>query len=380
MKRKDILEHFYKTYVQPKSLLQLQKLDAYIKEHKEELAVDLILSLDKISKKAQEMQTAGTKNNIQYIVYQVLRSEITNGGSTCAIRVYDASWYMDNQQCKTTYDASWALKYLHNFEQDISQEAKRYVNQVFAGDIDIWKQKELEKYIAYIAKLAKYAFSTQHLPDNFDAIKKEEELYIHVGEYKDKSEVVHQHHTTKKEAEVLIEALQEDRKEYMYECYRQLSIEDVDLRQKNFCYADFSHSKLLQDDYRGCTLLGANFKEASIENSDFSYSLLQESNFTDAQIFNVNLRNICAKIESPSSEYWYSPGLTGMNFTKSHLFHVGFQDATIPEATFQEAQLTEVNFTNADLTNANFEGANFTHVDFTGARMEGTVFPEKAPL
>lgn len=280
MKKIEALEHYNENYVEPNRLEKLNKLDEYLEKHKEELAAKFVEAFKNICIKAKCMQKAGNKSKIGYITFSLLRTNILEKKYVYALDAYSNLWFFDRCECQVEYDVNWAFKFLDDFEEELEEKRKHYINKILKPDVEKIKLKEVDLYNERIVKLARYAISEAVRTQAYLDIDKEEVLEVRVGEYKGFSEVVFKEDTRVKDAVAIkrwLEAKYEY--EYVYEVLKNLDLSHGDYEGIDLSYADLRGSNLSNSNFKKCLLVGTNFEGADLSFSDFR----------DANIQGVNL-------------------------------------------------------------------------------------------
>ncbi|MBC2580532.1 hypothetical protein [Clostridium sp. DJ247] len=198
MTREEALQHFQEKYVKIKSDEKIDELKKYYIKNKDELANGFIKSFKDICIKISNMQSAAEKDKIAYINYSILRTNIMDRKYMHLVDAFNKYWYFDIQECSTEYDTSWAFDFLEEFEKELEEIRKLYMNKISAPDIDKIKLKETKLYNQYIIDLAKYSMPEAIKLKEYKEIHKEDIVEIRVGEYRGSSELVYKEQRTMK--------------------------------------------------------------------------------------------------------------------------------------------------------------------------------------
>ncbi|OPZ94413.1 MAG: hypothetical protein BWY74_00587 [Firmicutes bacterium ADurb.Bin419] len=192
MKREEALEHFIENYVKAESSAKMQKLKSYYENNKNTLKDDFIESFRRICVKIKDLQERGKKGKIGYITYSLLRTNIMEGKLVYLIEGFNRLWFFDREECQEEYDVSWAYKFLDEFEAELVEKSKFYLNKITKPDIERFKLKETALYNNLIVEFAKEAMHGASELEELSGILKEEIFEVRVGEYKGASEVVYE--------------------------------------------------------------------------------------------------------------------------------------------------------------------------------------------
>jgi hypothetical protein len=191
MNREEALKQFKEDYVQKKRLEKILELNEYYENNKEKLALEFIESFKNICNKIEKIQIEEKKEAIGYITYSMLLTEIVEHNYVYIVEAFNKLWFLDNEECKVKYDASWAFNFLEELEVEMEAERKLYMSKITAADVEKIKLKEAKYYNCYIIELAKYALENIEELEEFNKLKREEKFQVRVGEYMDVSEIVY---------------------------------------------------------------------------------------------------------------------------------------------------------------------------------------------
>ncbi len=117
---------------------------------------------------------------------------------------------------------------------------------------------------------------------------------------------------------------------------------------------------------------GKNLFEAKLENVNLRNRDLCGANFQMANLIRADLRG-ANLTDALLSARLNRANLSGATLHGSNLIHANLARAKLRDARLQGADLFEATLTNADLTNANLEGAKMEGVDFTDALLKGAI-------
>lgn len=191
MEKGEALEHFIKNYVKTESSVKMQKLKVYSENNKDILIDDFVESFRRICVKIKDMQDKGEKGEIGYITYSLLRTNIMEGKLVYLIEAFNRIWFFDRIECQEEYDVRWAYQFLDEFEAELIEKSKPYLNKIGMPDIERVKLKEIALYNNVVIELAKEAILNASEIKEFSDILKEDVIEIRIGEYKRPSEVIY---------------------------------------------------------------------------------------------------------------------------------------------------------------------------------------------
>jgi len=141
----------------------------------------------------------------------------------------------------------------------------------------------------------------------------------------------------------------------------------VDMRGRNFLYADFSYSKMYRFDFTNSNISHAKFNDAQLPYSIFHNVTAVNADFTGAILSSSDIR------EMNAHNSWFG----NVNLTQSHMSNSNFTDAHLERIDFTGSYIN-ANFTNARLDNSsfmctnvsgNFQDANLKYADFSSSEI-----------
>ncbi|NQF15610.1 pentapeptide repeat-containing protein [Brevibacillus sp. HB1.3] len=359
MEREEALQHFKEHEVPKRTIASLHALDAYYQVNKERLAKEFLRSFEEICRRVVDMQEQGTKGKLAHLTYSMLRTELLEGSSQYLLEATDSSWFFDPVECQTSYDASWAFRFLDRLSDEWNEAARAYAGHVRLPDIERIKLVEAEKFHQYVVHLIRYAMVQAVQLEVFQQVDKEPELEVRVGEYLDQSEIVYCLDTRHKDSGMIRAWLEEKQElEYGYKVLAGLDLGQGQFDGLDLRYSDLSDSQLTKATLRESVLVGTRWHRAQLKAVDFGDSLLHGADFTGANLLGASFREASGPRGLLEPDAWETPGFDGVLF-------VG-------------ADLTGTDFTGADLRGADFTDAILTGANFSGALLERAVFSEEA--
>lgn len=352
MNRIEALELFINKHVKKLSLEKILKLEEYYQNNKEDLKKDFLKSFIGICKKAQN------KEEIGYITYSMLRTNLMENNKNYLIEVSDETWFLDENKCTGEYNGGFAFNILTELEEELKELVKPYL-EIKAFDVEALIRKEASKYNEYIISIARYALKDIETLEEFQSLNLSEEFEVRIGEFRDITEAVFKKDTREKDS-LLIKELFEERDpddNYSYEVYRNLNLKNGDYNDLDFRYSDFRESDLSKSIMRNCVLTGVDFRKCTLMKADFRDSYIYEADFENANLKGSNFSRATGYkglLKGLLKEKWTMPGFEKVNFKNSNLENVKFKNADLIGADFQGANLKGTSFIGADLTEAIF--------------------------
>jgi hypothetical protein len=241
----------------------------------------------------------------------------------------------------------------------VEQQKSLFLHQIDRTKPERYLLQEADKYHQYVIRLARYAVDRVAQLPEFQAIEKEAEFAIRVGEYLDSSKIVYKTRCRIKEP-VAIKAWLEENDRFAYACE---ILTNLNLAQGNYWginlqYADLRESNLSQSKIQYSTLNGAKFNRGSLAESDLSEARIYETDFGKCDLQGTDFTEAVGAAGIKDGEGWYYPGFQPVNFRGANLEDANFKDAKLRGAIFCGANLRNVNFEGADLEEAVFAKAD----------------------
>lgn len=352
MDRVEALELFINEHVKKLSLEKILKLEEYYQNNKENLKKDFLKTFIDICKKTQN------KEEIGYITYSMLRTNLIEDNNTYLVEISDETWFLDGKKYISEYNVNFAFKFLNELEKELKELRKPYTK---IKDFDIEKLilQEASKYNEYIISLARYSLKDIENVEDFSNLKLNKEFEVRVGEFRDITETVFKKDIRKKDSILIKEFFEEKDPDdtYSYEIYKNLNLRNGDYSDNDFRYSDFRKSDLSKSNMKNCILTGVDFRECKLEKVDFRDSYIYEANFENADLKGSNFsRSTGYKglLQGFLKEKWTMPGFEKVNFKNSNLENVKFKNADLKGVVFKGANLKGTSFQGADLREAIF--------------------------
>ena len=128
---------------------------------------------------------------VGYINISLLRHSIKNGGCLLLMSASNSTWFLDKNPVEIYYDCSWLLKFLHEYEEKLNVEAKKYVGKITKTDVEILKWESLDRdYKGFLTPMFRNSIEKVIELEEYKALKKATNFRILIGEHKDMSEPI----------------------------------------------------------------------------------------------------------------------------------------------------------------------------------------------
>jgi uncharacterized protein YjbI with pentapeptide repeats len=326
----------------------LLSLENDFQQEKERLSKEFTKNFVTICENIVDYQKKGIIDDIQFIIFTVLRTRIAENNYKFPVKVCNQLWWLDeNHRDVGEYDAGFVFRYYEKMKERLETERKKYAGKTVKQDIDSILSDEIINFLYYVARMAKYKILRAAKSKSFINIKKCPNIQIHVGEYLGFSELIFNQDQDGEDLERIIEKIKrKKRNDLCFYDLRGLDLNGWDLSDSDFRFADMGDSVLTDANLSYSLLAGTIFNNCDLENVNFNFCVLNEANFENSNCKGAKFMKIIAYAGLEDSGYWDV---------------VGYYP---------------VNFTNADLRYADFSGSDIRGAIFDGADLRGAVFDE----
>jgi len=288
------------------------------------------------------------EKEVSYINVSLLRSNIKNNGCLLLISAYNAKWFLDNNPIEIYYDCSWLLKFIHEYNEKLSIEAKKYVGKVTKEDIERIKWESLNKdYKGFLIPMFRNALENIIKLEEYKTMKKALEFSISVGEYKDLTQPI----WVESEKEVSLSELkfdieQKNENKIVFKHFKNLDLSNGIYENTNFMYTKFETMNFTNCNLHDDIFMGSKFWNCNLQNADLSYSVLWFSDFEGS-----NLRGADFSFVNHEQEIDYGQ-------IEEKIFNrINFKKTDLTDANLMCADLAGCDFRDAILDNCNMEDA-----------------------
>lgn len=359
MQTQGVLQHFYDTEVAKRRLKYLLLLEDYFQASKEQLAEEFRKSFQKVCVQLAQQQSLHQKGPIAHITFSMLRTEMLAGRHDYLVEGTDEEWFFDLHPLLTTYNASWAHRFLEQYIQELSLYSKTFMGAITQADIERIKLQEAHHFHQYILSLARYALPGIVRCPEYMALERDVAVEIRIGEFMDINEVVYSEDFAMKDNEEIKAWLEENlENEYPFEVFSRLNLANGHYNGIDIRYAFFQKANLTNCHMRDSLLIGANFRDSKLVGTDLSFSMIHEVDFSNSQLQGANFQQVQGASGLLDRQKWEMPGYLPVRFT--------------------DANLEGANFELANLRGACFLGANVKDTQFAGANLEKAIFSKEA--
>ncbi|RKI40057.1 pentapeptide repeat-containing protein [bacterium D16-51] len=294
-----------------------------------------------------KLQQANELNEISYLEYTLLYSNLLIKKETAEVRVYNEKWYFDSRQRSVGhFDFSALFTKYHELSEELMAYRKQSAGKVSAQEVKTFLLSCAGSFYSYIISTFRFSILPCLETEPFLAVCRAKRFEINVGEYMSFTEAVYKENRQRNAEESLLWFSQRQEYDYAFEDFTKLDFSGADLSEIDLRYSDLRYAKLIGTDFQDSMLFGTRFCHANLKDADLRYCMIHEADFTGAN-------------------------LTNAKFTAAEAF------AGVPDhIKWKITGYQPVRFCNANLTGADFRRTQIRDADFTGAVMDGAVFSE----
>jgi len=368
--REKALSHFFENEVYKQNYEVVKALDDYCKSEKEQLLEKFSNAFEDLCSEIAQLQEKGEKEDIGYIHVYVLRTDVLFKEYQVWFSAYSEMFYMDTKPVQVSILMPELFDSLEASEQYLLKKFKPYVMKVTKDDALVAVQQQVLGIVRYVVQVARAAVKRILSKDGFQSIKQADNFIISCGEYRDYSEALHlrlSNVRTSDEVRDMINAKHHG--EFDNEYFVGLELQDLDLRNSNFCMTDFSGSNLSQSDMRYSSFMVTNFSRCKMNQVDLKDTLLHDADFENANLHGAEICNAQGGLTEPKLERLYSPGFNGVNFRGADLTDADLSNSDFSGADFRAAVLKNTKFDGSALCQALFDKGSLRQTSLSDAQL-----------
>lgn len=188
----DKITHFYENYIEnsyKEVFIEIE--DDYIK-NKDTIIDNIQNTINKTCEEIYKLQQNEEKEPIKYIFISFLRTQILRNSSNYRVDFYDDRIFLDEDECHSYFDMDFIFKPLFKKMDEIEKKKDdpMYMRQVTSVDVEDFKLYESLKYNLLAKEILKENIDTIFKGEGFELLKKDKELVVVFGEYKDNFEIM----------------------------------------------------------------------------------------------------------------------------------------------------------------------------------------------
>lgn len=315
------------------SFEQLNKLDAYVKQHFDQLIDKFMDCFEQYCDKVVRMQTEGKKGPVGFIHFSILRTNILAKRHKIRLDAYDEGWYLDRNECSGEYDVQEFYQWLDEFADTVERARNNGFSKIKLVDVQQTVFDESNKYLLFVAELLRVGMKRVVETAGYQEIKRANVFIVCIGGYQDKVDILYKEDCTIKDAKTVKRYLEAaEQTTYTHEICEKLDLSGGNYQDKKVMFSSFT----------GGDFSDSNWQNSAILFSNFQQTVLKDANLEQVQIFDTD-----------------------------------FSGAVLENVSFRGAKLKHISFAKAKLINVSFEDALLTEqLTFDGAKLVNTVLPE----
>lgn len=292
------------------------------------------------------LQNKQELNEISYLEYTLLFTNLIQGEETAEVRVYNDHWYFDPlQRIVGSFDFSFLFTKYKELQETLMSSRKRFAGAVTAQDTVAYLLSCASQFYKYVVSSFRFSILPCVQTEPFLSIRRGNEFEINVGEYMAHTEAIYKENRQRTSSETLEWFSMREEYEYAFEDFSGLDFSGADLSEIDLRYSNLSRTTLVGTDFQDSMLFGTRFCHANLQNADLRYCQIHESDFTGADLTNACFTAAKAFRGVPNHAKW---SITGYR-------SVSFRDANLTNADFTKTQIRDADFTGAVMDGAIME-------------------------
>ena len=363
--KEDVLTKFASDVAFPyiDEVLVKTALDFY--QQKDDKLKEFLDVLKRVFVSAKEF-AANTDQEVAYISFAILRTNILYGKYIYDVHVYNKNWYFNDYVKIDEMDVIDFFRPLDMAKTYLLSESKKFVGKINASDIDNIISEYLHPFTQLFIKMFRYVLLDVTECSEYVEIPKADVFRIYVGELYEAHYVLFEEVKERLSFEQLAERLK-----YGELCQnldmKNSNFQDISITNADLQYSDFRGSSLKRIDFSNSLLEGCLFVDCNLAEANFNGARLSEANFQNADLRRSDLAEVVSVEGIFDNKDWDS-------FYKLPLILNG---ANMCEAVIKNAILHGVDFTQAKLNGANFMGSDLLHCKFKKEQLLNIELTEK---
>ena len=297
-----------------------------------------------------KLQKSGNLDEISYLEYTLLYSNLIQKKETAEVRIYHGDWYLDSRQYIVgTFDFSAFFTKYHELSEELMAYRKQFAGKVSAQEVKAFLLSCADSFYSYIISCFRFSILPCIEKEPFLSVKRADKFEINIGEYMAYTEAIYKENRLRTSEDSLIWFAQRQEFDYTFEDFTKLDFSGADLSEIDLRYSDLRYAKLSSTDFQDSMLFGTRFCYADMENADLRYCMIHEADFTGANLTNAKFIAAESFAGVPDHSSWkitgYQPvrfcnaNLTGVDFRRNQISGADFTDAVMDGALFSETQL-----------------------------------------
>lgn len=188
----DKITHFYENYIENSYKEVFIEIENDYIKNKDTIIDNIQNTINKTCKEIYKLQENEEKSPIKYIFISFLRTQILRNSSNYRVDFYDDRIFLDEDECHCYFDMDFIFKPLFKKMDEIEKKKDdpMYMRQVTSIDVEDFKLYESLKYNLLAKEILKENIDTIFKGEDFELLKKDKELVVVFGEYKDNFEIM----------------------------------------------------------------------------------------------------------------------------------------------------------------------------------------------
>jgi len=183
MTRTETLAEITDKYLNKLFKENIPKIMHLIVEDRFQILKTFLHTIDKVCKKAIDLQKERLKDEIAFVHISLIRSDAIFGNFNYRIDAFNEKWYGDKVECCTYWDANFMFRFFQDAIEKVYFHFKDYPRILHPYDLQTLKMMEIVKYHIFAVEVILAMIKQAIELESFKNMQKNDEFKIIAGEY-----------------------------------------------------------------------------------------------------------------------------------------------------------------------------------------------------
>lgn len=271
----------YAIQLKNQKLFEMEKI---YQEHFSEFVPFFQKHFQEICKNIITLQKNGTLEEISYLEYTLLYTNMLEKKETAEVRVYDGNWYFGHKhKIVGLFDFSALFTKYHELEAELMAYRKRFADETSSQEVQSFLFSCIRPFYCYIISIFRYSILPCISKEPFLSIQRTDKFEINIGGYMCYTEAIYKENQNRTSEDSLAWFSLRREFEYAFEDFSGADLSEIDLR-----YLDLRNTKLSGTDFQDSMLFGTRFCNAIMKDADLRYCLVHEADFQRTRIWDAD--------------------------------------------------------------------------------------------
>jgi len=360
---KTALNHFTTNIALPRIRDTLIKTTIDFYENKDIWREGFINEIKRMFIASKEFSTSKNQD-INYLSFTLLRTNLLYGKLVYDVHIYDKSWYLNDYVTIGEIDTSIFFQPLQDTKDYLNAECKKYVGKINAAHVDNIVSPYYEAFGYLFVKMFRYALLEITECSEYAEIMKADTFRMLADELYGKYYILHVETKDRTSIEKLNERIKNGEACRHFDL-RNSTLTGVDMTNSDLQHSDFRGSSLKSIDLSNSSLEGCIFANCDLAASNFSGAKLSEANFQNANMQGANLSGAVSAEGIFEDGDWDSLCKLPLILNGTDMREAVIENAILPGVDFTRTKLEGAILTGTDLSGSRFKEEQLQHVNLS---------------